>query len=450
MCGIAGFIGHSLKPKVSFELITGIFDFLETRGLDASGVWATEAGKAGRVIYHKEPVKSSQFIKTPFWARIKKTRMDCMLLHARATSKGGGHASENMNNHPFVSLDRRIGMVHNGTIEEADILKQTYQTVSETDSEVLLRMWEHGMDKEAPAIDNVPVDIASRMTGIKDIWSCITTGAMAVAIGERQEDARGLLLFRNEKRPLWLADLRQTLGQVFFFSTPDIWYRAINHNTNLKKLCWGTQKLLELPSNQAWHLRIDKDHPTVVKENLFKFNLNAKVSGKEWEAGEYKTIKKAEQKLALITKLPETDSIPKSPKGRLLASGGAVVTQSQQAFWPHATQSQKVQPIVVQAKVQSTAESTKKQSTSVVAKRTDPKPTEKKPEVEEIPAGYQGQLWHCSLCEKIAEIAAEIDTCASNGVMENSVSEMDYQMLVESLDQTKNELEGTLRILRGS
>ena len=61
MCGLAGYIGSSKKPKISYELATALFDSLEIRGMDASGIWGTEPGN-GSIIYHKEPVNSSRFI----------------------------------------------------------------------------------------------------------------------------------------------------------------------------------------------------------------------------------------------------------------------------------------------------------------------------------------------------------------------------------------------------
>ena len=126
MCGIAGFIGLSKKPKASYEIMTSLFDFLEIRGIDASGVWATEVGDDGRVYYQKESIKSSQFVTKKFWKDLQSVKLNLLIAHARATSKGGGHAFVNSNNHPFVSLDRRIGMVHNGTLDEAAFLNKKY------------------------------------------------------------------------------------------------------------------------------------------------------------------------------------------------------------------------------------------------------------------------------------------------------------------------------------
>ena len=67
MCGILGVIGESLDPHFSFEILTQLFIKTESRGEDASGMWGTQRGNEGNIIYHKEPLKSSEFIKLPIW-----------------------------------------------------------------------------------------------------------------------------------------------------------------------------------------------------------------------------------------------------------------------------------------------------------------------------------------------------------------------------------------------
>ena len=66
MCGISGYIGKSKIPDITYDLITSLFEILEIRGIDASGVWGTEFGENSRVIYQKDPVRSSEFIKQDF------------------------------------------------------------------------------------------------------------------------------------------------------------------------------------------------------------------------------------------------------------------------------------------------------------------------------------------------------------------------------------------------
>jgi predicted glutamine amidotransferase len=395
MCGIAGFIGQSHKPKVSYELITQLFDFLEIRGVDAAGAWGTEIGD-GRIVYHKDSLRSSEFIKTDFWKDLRTIKLDMLIVHARATSRGGGHASKNSNNHPFVSQDYRMGMVHNGTIEEASFLKERYQTFSETDSECLLRIFEHGMDEEFEEIEGVPADIANRVSGIKKIWSYISTGAMAVALGERvSAKRRELCLFRNDKRPLWVADLRAVLGQVFFFSSPEIWYRAVSGNDYFKKILSNSQKLIEVPADQVWFLGIDSDSPTVTENSLFKFKLNAKPTGSEFVAGELKKIKSPVVELDVLTPLDEEDELP---------TAELIDDYTAEDFeYDHFKSSQN---------------------------------NEETPEHEEI-------------CSEIERTIQDISTAATNLCFERSMSSSDYNQLIDSLAQILMDAQGTLQILRG-
>ena len=401
MCGISGYIGKSKIPDITYDLITSLFEILEIRGIDASGVWGTEFGENSRVIYQKDPVRSSEFIKQDFWIKLKKIRTDMLIVHSRATSSHGGHPNFNINNHPFVSQDKRIGMVHNGTIEEANYLKNKYETVSDTDSEFLLRIFEHGLDKDYH-IDSVSMDVSKRIGGLKDIWSYISSGSMAVAIGERVDDYnKNLFLFRNEKRPLWLADLRDLLGQVFFFSSPDIWYSAIENNQNLRKQCWQEYKLIEIPPQEIWCLNINFENNFVKEKNIHRFKVDIKPIGIEFFKGEFKSIKKSQVELDVITNLDE--------EGKIFNN----------------------------------------------------KECDDKKDVSEIK--HDEELWneqnvtdwndfnqhnnHEYLCKKIIQILSDISTTVDNLCMEGSMNPSDYEQLIESLEQTECDLKDTLNII---
>lgn len=409
MCGISGYIGHPKRPKLTYELITSLFKFLETRGTDASGVWGTEFGECGKIVYHKEPIRSSDFVKEEFWHKLRKIKTDMLLVHARATSRGGGDAVNNANNHPFVSQDKRIGMIHNGTIEEADFLRDKYETLSETDSECLLRIYEHGMESGRKVLEEIPDEISTRLTGVHDIWSYISTGAMAVAIGERiDEHRRGLFLFRNEKRPIWIADLRDLLGQVFFFSSPDIWYKAIENNQELSNHSWGSQKIIELPANQVWFFIIDEKERTVVENNLFKFKLEIKPTNVEFQKGEFKSIKPNKIDLEIMTELDDHDRVKESNNN----------TQKHKSF------------------------------TSI---KHDEELWNRDDYERDTPDWCQSSnsTEHDELCKQIINLTQDINTLTNNTCAEGSMNSFDYTQLIESLEQTKCDLEGTLQILKG-
>jgi glucosamine 6-phosphate synthetase-like amidotransferase/phosphosugar isomerase protein len=112
MCGIAGFIGTSTNPDISHKIITKVFEELESRGRDAAGFWG--CGEDQRVVYQKQPIRSSQMVHQQEWKKLKEFRPNLLLTHARGASQGTPQI--NKNNHPFTTTDYRVGMVHNGKV----------------------------------------------------------------------------------------------------------------------------------------------------------------------------------------------------------------------------------------------------------------------------------------------------------------------------------------------
>lgn len=309
MCGISGFIGKSKNPELTFKLITRLFARLEKRGEDASGFWGVESNDAASVLYHKEPVKSSEFVEKEIWKNVYEYDPSLLIVHARGASSGVGSPSVNTNNHPFVNTNKSIGLVHNGRIDDSEYipLKQKYKTTSDCDSELLLRIFESGeyyspqqLKESFPNIDN-----PHRMAGCKDIFSLINKGHMAVAVGERADKGQRLLwLFRNTHRPLWVMDLRNELGQIFFVSEPSIWDDAIN-DCELKGLC-KYQKFAELPVEEVWHFKISNDQ-TLGNIQRFKVKKN---SSQEWNFdGFYCSPIQKYQTFDVYTNLDEDENV---------------------------------------------------------------------------------------------------------------------------------------------
>jgi hypothetical protein len=259
--------------------MTSVFDQLETRGTDAAGFWGCQKAK-GKIAYHKEPEKASELIKKDIWHKICQLDPNLLLIHARASSTGVGSAFSNKNNHPFVSSDRSVALVHNGRIPDGEYraLKKKYEVFSSCDSEILLRIFEAGeiLDNQADDAEHLASNkhIEHRLRGIRNIWSQITKGQMACAIGERLENGhRRLWLFRNKLRPLWLIDLRKTLGQVFFCSTPEIWHRAVMACPEAKAIVRKKTKLIEFPEDEIWVLTTTPQLPVLDNTMLQKFSI---------------------------------------------------------------------------------------------------------------------------------------------------------------------------------
>ena len=317
MCGIAGFIGQSTNPKATFALSTSILTELKSRGEDATGFWGTQAGTAGKILYHKEGIKSTEFVKKDIWAGVEELNPDLMIFHARAASIGVGTAYTNKNNHPFSTPDRKVGLVHNGRIPdtEYDILKKKYETESMTDSEILLRIFEAGAlyDEEVlgkikqPGADNV---FNNRIRGIRDIWAQAIRGAMAVAIGERIDNGdRRLWLFRNHHRPCWLFDLRKELNQIFFCSTPEIWTKALEGWKESSSVISKKVKMFELPTEEVWIINTKHDAPTFTKGYIQKHNIGIKACGSiEYDGTQHK-ISKDKPPTEVYTRMDSSDYV---------------------------------------------------------------------------------------------------------------------------------------------
>jgi predicted glutamine amidotransferase len=286
MCGICGYIGKSKEPDVTHQIITKLFEKSERRGIDAAGYWGVSKGN---ILYHKEPGKSSNFVKKNVWKLVCKHDPNLLLLHARGASKGVGLPSVNHNNHPFTSTDRSIALIHNGRVDdhEYNSLKQKYTLKTQCDSEILLRIFESGESYSDNELKKIFGDFqCPRLAGIKDIFSLINQGHMAVAIGERDQDNNCILwLFRNQHRPLWVVDMREFLGQIFFVSDPDIWEESIRElSFRSTKNLIKTQKLIELPIEEIWQFKInsEENHPKnfqrfkVYKKDLTPWSFDGK------------------------------------------------------------------------------------------------------------------------------------------------------------------------------
>lgn len=143
------------------------------------------------------------------------------LGHARAATQG--NPKENKNNQPFVSENKKICLVHNGRVDDYEKLKSRYKLESDCDSEILLRIFESTQS-------------------IADLITLQGPSAGAIA----SADDKSLWLFRNEDRPLWLIDLREALGQIFFCSTLDIWLQTRQANLS--------EKIYPILDNEAWYL----------------------------------------------------------------------------------------------------------------------------------------------------------------------------------------------------
>ncbi|RMF10166.1 MAG: glutamine--fructose-6-phosphate transaminase (isomerizing) [Candidatus Neomarinimicrobiota bacterium] len=132
MCGIVGYLGN--KPATPI-LIQGL-KRLEYRGYDSAGIALYEAGgiqvvkRSGKVRALEEVLQSQAFTATVGMA------------HTRWATHG---APTDENAHPHVNGDGTTALIHNGIVENYQVLKHQLQKKgitfrTETDSEVLVHL----------------------------------------------------------------------------------------------------------------------------------------------------------------------------------------------------------------------------------------------------------------------------------------------------------------------
>ncbi|MEY8350398.1 glutamine--fructose-6-phosphate transaminase (isomerizing) [Bacillus cereus] len=196
MCGIVGFIGEQDAKEI---LLKGL-EKLEYRGYDSAGIAVqTENG----VVVYKEK------------GRIAKLR-EIVDMNV-AASVGIGHTRwathgvpSTVNAHPHQSTSKRFTLVHNGVIENYELVKKEYLQdvtfVSETDTEVIVQLMEqqvstglsvedafrktlsilHGsyaiglLDAENPNMIYVAKNKSPLLVGVGDNFNVVASDAMAM------------------------------------------------------------------------------------------------------------------------------------------------------------------------------------------------------------------------------------------------------------------------------
>ena len=147
MCGIIGYIGKT-PEKVLFDGLKK----LEYRGYDCAGMTILRAGKftTYKSIGKVDSLKEKLFFNDSLGVGIAHTRW---ATHGKVSIE---------NCHPHFNNDLSICLVHNGIIEnfhvlKDDLVKRGKSFYGETDSEVVAKMFEHGLTikKVKSVVDNL-------------------------------------------------------------------------------------------------------------------------------------------------------------------------------------------------------------------------------------------------------------------------------------------------------
>ncbi|HEY2896887.1 MAG TPA: glutamine--fructose-6-phosphate transaminase (isomerizing) [Gemmatimonadaceae bacterium] len=154
MCGIVGYVG----PRSATPLLLEGLRRLEYRGYDSAGIAimngkGLETRKAAGKISELEALVAS----TPIVGTLG-------IAHTRWATHG---APNFINSHPQMSCDEKIGVVHNGIIENGSALRQALEELghsfrSDTDTEVLAHLIEEVYDGN---LEEAVIEALSRVEG---------------------------------------------------------------------------------------------------------------------------------------------------------------------------------------------------------------------------------------------------------------------------------------------
>lgn len=180
MCGIVAYIG----PKEAYPILIKGLQRLEYRGYDSAGVAILNGG----IRVYKKKGKVQELVD---YAETLDTHGNMGIGHTRWATHG---APDDLNAHPHFSGNRRLVVVHNGIIENYDVLKKALEKEghhfeSQTDTEVLVHLIEEIQTRE-----NLPLEEAVRVALTRVV------GAYAIVVMDRQEP--GKLVGARKASPL--------------------------------------------------------------------------------------------------------------------------------------------------------------------------------------------------------------------------------------------------------
>ncbi|MCC5924866.1 MAG: class II glutamine amidotransferase, partial [Crocinitomicaceae bacterium] len=132
MCGIVAYVGR----KEAFPLVLKGLKRLEYRGYDSAGIAIVNENG---LLNYKQKGKVAHLES---FVVDKNIKANIAIGHTRWATHG---LPNDINAHPHLSKDGKIAIIHNGIIENYDVLrdslvKKGYVFKSETDTEVLVHL----------------------------------------------------------------------------------------------------------------------------------------------------------------------------------------------------------------------------------------------------------------------------------------------------------------------
>lgn len=178
MCGIVGYIGH----RPAYEILIKGLHRLEYRGYDSAGVALLK--QDGALNVYKTRGKVADLER---FCQSKDVDGSIGIAHTRWATHG---EPNDINAHPHYSKSGKIALVHNGTIENYNVLKEALEMhgckfKSETDTEVLVQLIEYIKESKSCTLVDAVREALKEVVGAYAI-AVVDTDNPDMVIGARK------------------------------------------------------------------------------------------------------------------------------------------------------------------------------------------------------------------------------------------------------------------------
>ena len=243
MCGIVGYVGHKTDAA---EIVLAGLKLLEYRGYDSWGV-------AARIKNSESKIKN-YFLVERHVGKIGNAKLNSefstlnsslAIGHTRWATHGGVTVA---NAHPHTDCNKQIAVVHNGIVEnfevlKAELIKKGHKFISETDTEVIPHLIEEHLKKEGFASSvRDAFNILKGLNAIvvayapsKEVVAVKTGSPLVVGIGESEffvsSDIVGIV--DHTKKVIFLKDSEMVIlgKEIQLISLPKGTKIQVNHET---------------------------------------------------------------------------------------------------------------------------------------------------------------------------------------------------------------------------
>ena len=247
MCGIVGYVGHRAATPI---LLEGLHR-LEYRGYDSAGI----------AVPHRGRLKVTK-------AAVRVAALREMVGAGTSATSGIGHTRwathgepNDINAHPHTDTARRIAVVHNGIIENADHLRAELITagtamVSDTDTELLAHLVAAALAAGAPSLEEAVRATLHRVEGAYGlvVFDARDPGGLVVArngspivlgvgAGEMFVASDLAALVRHTQRVVYLDDGELATVRAEEYQTSTLAARRTNRTPTTVEITGGDYEL---------------------------------------------------------------------------------------------------------------------------------------------------------------------------------------------------------------